>query len=349
MTLDDFDYPLPPDRIAQVPAPSREDARLMVLGRTGGAPRHRHVSDLPEEARDGDLFVLNDTRVVPARLSGVKDTGGRVDALLVEPEGGDGCAWRVLLDVSRPPRPGSRIEFEGGLVATVVEREGEGWLLRFEDPGGDPRRAIAEAGRMPLPPYIRREPHDPRERLDRERYQTVFARVPGAVAAPTAGLHFTQDLLRRIREAGARTAFVTLHVGPGTFLPVRVSRLEEHRMPAEAYEIPAQTADAVARARRAGGRVVAVGTTVVRTLESAAAAHGEVRAGTGRTDLFIRPGHRFRAVDALLTNFHLPKSTLLMLVAAFAGRERILDAYAVAVREGYRFFSYGDAMLLADP
>ena len=348
MKVSDFDYDLPEGRIAQEPLPRRDASRLLALDRETGALAHLGFSDLPRLLRAGDLLVLNDTRVVPARLRGRKETGGAVEALLLEREGGDREApvHRCLLDASRPPRPGGRIDFGRGLRAEVLSRSGEGWSVRLTSDDGDPEAAALRAGAVPLPPYIRRRPDDPRSALDAERYQTVYAAEPGAVAAPTAGLHFTEELLDRIRGLGVETARLTLRVGPGTFLPVRAERIEDHRMHAEAFDLPGETASAVARARRRGGRVVAVGTTVVRTLEARAAADGSVEAGSGACDLFLRPGHRFRVVDAMVTNFHLPRSTLLMLVCAFAGRERILAAYAEAVREGYRFYSYGDAMFL---
>ena len=348
MNVSDFDYPLPSDRIAQEPVSPRDASRLLVLDRASGRIAHRSFRDLPDELREGDLVVVNDTRVLPARLYGSKPSGGRVELLLVEAAGGTGDApvWRALLAASKKPRPGTPIRFPGGLTAEVLSREGETWLVRLTHPSGDPLPAVVATGSMPLPPYIRREPADGRTEEDRERYQTVFARDLGAVAAPTAGLHFTPALLGRLEARGVRLARVTLHVGLGTFLPVRTERVEDHRMHSEAYDVPESTAEAIARTRQGGGRVVAVGTTVVRTLETAAAADGGVRAGRGRSALFIVPGFRFRAVDAMVTNFHLPRSTLLMLVSAFAGRERVLDAYAEAVRAGYRFYSYGDAMLV---
>lgn len=348
MRLPDFDYELPEGRIAQEPLPRRDASRLLALDRATGALAHLRFSDLPRLLRAGDLLVLNDTRVVPARLRGKKETGGAVEALLLEREGGGRAApvRRCLLDASKPPRPGVRIDFGHGLRAEVLSRSGEGWSVRLTSEDGDPEAAALRAGAVPLPPYIRRGPGDPRSALDVERYQTVYAAKPGAVAAPTAGLHFTADLLDRLQGLGVETARLTLHVGPGTFLPVRSERIEDHRMHAEAFDLPGETAEAIGRARRRGGRVVAVGTTVVRTLEGRASGDGSVAAGSGSCDLFIRPGHAFRAVDAMVTNFHLPRSTLLMLVCAFGGRERILAAYAEAVREGYRFYSYGDAMFV---
>lgn len=345
MLLRDFDYSLPDDRIAQEPAP-RGESRLLVLDAEGGG-RHRRVSDLPDLLHPGDLLVVNDTRVIPARLFGRRVTeeggeGGRVEILLVERvEGGlhRDCEWEALAKPGRKARPGTRLRFEGGLSAEVLTKLGDGrHRVRFSEPV---EPWLDRLGHVPLPPYIKR----PDRPEDRDRYQTVFADRPGAVAAPTAGLHLTPELLRRLEARGVPTARVTLHVGIGTFKPVTAELVHEHVMDEERYEVPEGTAAAVREVRRRGGRVVAVGTTVVRTLETAARDDGAVEAGAGRTGLFIYPGFRFRAVDALLTNFHLPRSSLLMLVAAFAGRERVLAAYREAIEEGYRFYSYGDAML----
>jgi S-adenosylmethionine:tRNA ribosyltransferase-isomerase len=339
MLTRDFDYHLPAASIAQEPAP-RGESRLLALDHQG-ADRYARIRDLPRLLRPGDLLVLNDTRVIPARLYGRSAGGGRMEILLVERLADR--EWEALVKPGRRARPGALILIEEGLAAEVVDKREDGaahrYLLRFSEPI-EPH--LDRLGHIPLPPYI----HRPDTPEDRERYQTVFARRPGAVAAPTAGLHFTGELLREIEAAGVETARVTLHVGIGTFKPVGAERIEEHRMERERYEIGEEAAGAVRRARTAGRRIVAVGTTVVRTLESAAlAGNGEVRAGSGATELFITPGFRFQAVDALLTNFHLPRSTLLMLVSAFAGRERVLAAYREAIREGYRFYSYGDAML----
>jgi S-adenosylmethionine:tRNA ribosyltransferase-isomerase len=335
----DFDYELPPASIAQEAAP-RGESRLLVLDRTG-PERCSRVSDLPRLLTPGDLLVLNDTRVIPARLYGRSAGGGKMEILLIEPVGER--EWDALVKPGRRARPGARIEIAEGLTAEVVDKREDGpahrYRLRFSEPI-EPH--LDRLGHIPLPPYI----HRPDTAEDRERYQTVYALRPGAVAAPTAGLHFTEGLLREIEGAGVEIARVTLHVGIGTFKPVDAERIEEHRMERERYEIGEETAGAVRRAREAGRRIVAVGTTVVRTLEGAArAGGGEVRAGSGSTDLFITPGFPFQVVDALLTNFHLPRSTLLMLVSAFAGRERVMAAYEEAIREGYRFYSYGDAML----
>lgn len=337
MLTRDFDYDLPAASIAQEPAP-RGESRLLVLDRQG-SERHSRVSDLPRLLHPDDLLVLNDTRVIPARLYGRSAGGGRMEILLIEPVAER--EWDALVKPGRRARPGARIEIEAGLTAEVIDKREDGrHRLRFTEPI-EPH--LDRLGHIPLPPYI----HRPDTDEDRERYQTVFARQPGAVAAPTAGLHFTAELLEEIAAADVEIARVTLHVGIGTFKPVSAERIEEHRMESERYEIGEETAGAIRRARSAGRRIVAVGTTVVRTLESAAqAGEGEVRAGSSATRLFITPGFQFQAVDALLTNFHLPCSTLLMLVSAFAGRERILAAYEEAIREGYRFYSYGDAMLV---
>jgi S-adenosylmethionine:tRNA ribosyltransferase-isomerase len=327
----DFDYHLPPERIAQEAAP-RGESRLLVLDRTG-PDRHARVRDLPRLLRPGDLLVLNDTRVIPARLYGQRASGGRMEVLLIERRGER--EWDALVKPGRRAQPGTAIGFDAGLSAEVMDKREDGrHLLRFSEPV-EPH--LDRLGHIPLPPYI----HRPDTPEDRERYQTVYARHPGSVAAPTAGLHFNEELLREIESAGIEIARVTLHVGIGTFKPVSAERTEEHRMESERYEIGEETAAALRRARR----VVAVGTTVVRTLESAAR-DGEVQPGSGSTALFITPGFRFQVVDALLTNFHLPRSTLLMLVSAFAGREKVLAAYEEAIREGYRFYSYGDAMLV---
>ena len=352
MRTDDFDYDLPPERIAQEPPARREDARLLVLDRDTGAVAHRAITDLPDLLQPGDLLVVNDTRVLPARLFARRATGGRVEFLLLEPVAEPPGAWTSLLRAGGAIREAEEMpltdgESETGGRIRLVRRLGEGrWIV--EGVGESLPSLMERAGRMPLPPYIRRERRDVRDPLDRERYQTVFAREPGAVAAPTAGLHLTEALLARLAARGVGLARVTLHVGLGTFRPMETEQVEDHVMHEERYEIPAATVDAIRRTRAAGGRVVAVGTTSVRTLEAAAArsADGVPVAGPGATALFLRPGCEFRVVDALLTNFHLPRSTLLVLVSAFAGRERVLAVYGEAVAQGYRFFSYGDAMLI---
>ena len=334
-----FDYELPGELIAKAPLPERDASRLLVVPRSEGAPEHRAVRDLPDLLREGDLLVVNDAKVIPARLRGHKQgTGGKVELLLVEPLGGRD--WLALGNSSKPLRPGAIVEAHGARIEVVAAGEGE-LTIRLPVEGEDLWRYLDEAGETPLPPYIDRPP----EASDRERYQTIFARERGAVAAPTAGLHFTDALVESLRLRGISLAPITLYVGPGTFLPVRSRRIEDHRMHRERYSVPRETAEAWSRTRERGGRVVAVGTTALRTLE-AATGGGRLRAGPGATDLFVFPGYRFRAVDGLFTNFHLPRSTLLMLVAAFAGLDRILAAYREAVRQKYRFFSYGDAMLI---
>ena len=334
MRLEELDYDLPEDRIAQAPLPERDSARLLVVD----GLLDRAIRDLPELLEPA-LWVVNDTRVLAARLLGQKPTGGRVELLLIEKV--EHACWIAMGRASKPLRPDTRIEFPTGLCATI-ESKLDGGLLRVRFEGAaDIDAAIDATGTMPLPPYIRREA----EPSDAQRYQTIFATERGAVAAPTAGLHFSDALVDALRARGHELARVTLHVGPGTFRPVQTEDLDDHPMHEERYLVPEDTARAIADARERGRDVVAVGTTVVRTLESAADGD-RVRAGAGRTSLFIQPGYRPRVVDHLLTNFHLPRSTLLALVMALAGVEAIRNAYAHAIREGYRFFSYGDAMLL---
>jgi S-adenosylmethionine:tRNA ribosyltransferase-isomerase len=336
MRTDEFTFDLPEHLIAQYPPKQRGASRLLDL--SGGGCAHRQFADLPGLLREHDLLVLNDTRVLKARLSGRKATGGSVE-VMVE---------RVLnehevlaqMRASKSPRPGGKLLLAGALDVTVLGRAGEFFHLRFEDQR-DVSSLLEQYGQLPLPPYITHLA----DAEDATRYQTVFARKPGAVAAPTAGLHFDEAMLDRLRAQGVRTAYVTLHVGAGTFQPVRAERVAEHIMHSERYEIPQATLEAVREAKARGGRVISVGTTSLRALESAAQS-GELRAGGGETNIFITPGYRFRVVDALLTNFHLPKSTLLMLVCAFGGMERMLAAYRAAVAHEYRFFSYGDAMLI---
>ena len=338
MQRTDFDFQLPPELIAQRPPPRRGDSRLLCLMPDGGVA-DRRIGDFPSQLAAGDLLVFNDTRVIPARLFGEKDSGGKVEIMVERLL--DDHEMLAQVRASKAPKPGTHIRIDGapgGLQ--MLGREGEFFRLRL-DGGGDLLGLLERCGHVPLPPYIERAD----EAEDRSRYQTVFARQPGAVAAPTAGLHFDEALVDAIRARGVRIETVTLHVGAGTFQPMRVDDIAEHRMHAERYAISQALVDAVADTRAAGGRVVAIGTTSVRALESAAA-DGELQPGSGETRLFITPGYRFRVVDALLTNFHLPQSTLLMLVSAFGGRQRVLDAYAHAVREHYRFFSYGDAMWL---
>jgi S-adenosylmethionine:tRNA ribosyltransferase-isomerase len=341
--VSDFDYDLPRERIAQRPASRRDGSRLLVLDRSSGHVEHRRFTDLPGLLDPDDLVVLNDTRVLPARLEGRKPTGGRVEILLLDRI--DPSGWWCWLRASKRPAPGSAVDLGHGLTARLEERLGDRWRVTLDDADGDPDAKIERLGRPPLPPYIRRAPGDPRDPEDRRRYQTVYARRPGAVAAPTAGLHFSNDTLGHLERRGVRLAYVTLHVGLGTFQPVRVADVEDHPIHDEAYEITEAAAAAISETRSRGGRIVAVGTTVTRVLEHRATA-GEVIPGSGRCDLFIFPGFEFRMIDVLLTNFHLPRSTLLMLVSAFAGRERTLAAYREAIERDYRFYSYGDAMVI---
>ena len=340
MKKSDFHYDLPPALIAQAPLAERSASRLLVVPPDAppAAFVDRHVRDLAEYLRPGDLLVFNDTRVIPARLFGAKESGGRVEILLERLVG----AHEVLAQVgaSKSPKPGGRIVLDEGTALTVLGREGEFYRLRFDT--DEPLEALLQrAGRLPLPPYIEREP----DAADAERYQTLFARHAGAVAAPTAGLHFDEALLAAVRAKGVDIGHVTLHVGAGTFQPMRADHVDDHVMHSEWLDVGAGLCDQVARTREAGGRVIAVGTTVVRALETAMR-DGVLQPFAGDTRIFLYPGKRIASVEAMVTNFHLPESTLMMLVSAFAGRERILAAYAHAVREQYRFFSYGDAMLL---
>jgi S-adenosylmethionine:tRNA ribosyltransferase-isomerase len=338
MKTSDFDFDLPPELIAQLPAQERRQSRLLHLDGANGVLVDGQFSNLPQFLKPGDLLVFNDTRVIKARLFGVKDSGGKLEVLIE----------RVLdehhalahIRASHAPKPGSGLLLAGAIAVTVEERQGELYRLCFV--GETPLLDLLEQyGSLPLPPYITHAP----EALDETRYQTVYARQPGAVAAPTAGLHFDPAMLETLEKMGVKTAYVTLHVGAGTFQPVRVEEIAEHHMHSEWYTVPQRTVDLIQLAKAEGGRVMAVGTTSLRALESAAAG-GELEAGSGETNIFIFPGYRFRVVERLLTNFHLPKSTLLMLVSAFGGMENIRRAYRHAVENRYRFFSYGDAMLI---
>lgn len=353
MDVSDFDFALPDELVAQEAAP-RGTSRLLVLDRATIARVHGSIADLPSLLRPGDLLVVNDTRVFAARLLGHRvPTGGAVECLLLGPatrSGSDaqGVRYDALMHPGQKLKPGALVRFEGAegvLMAEVLERRfhGRRTIRLWSESGGDVDSLVDALGHMPLPPYIKR-PDTP---ADRERYQTVFARARGSVAAPTAGLHFTPELLFQLERAGIGRVEITLHVGYGTFKPVRAGRVEDHVVDPERYEISAEAASAIDRARAEGRRVVAVGTTTTRALEDAAErGGGRIATGPGVASLFIYPGHRFQAIDGLLTNFHLPASSLLMLVAAFAGRERVLDAYREAVEQRYRFFSYGDAMLI---
>ena len=338
MKLSDFDYELPPELVAQQPAAERSASRLLHVDGASGELHDRAFRDLPALVAAGDVLVMNDTRVIKARLAGRKQSGGQVEVLIERVLD----ASRVLAQVraSKTPRTGSRLLLAHGASAEVLGRVGEFFELKFLD-CGDVFALIERAGSVPLPPYIT---HDP-DVADAARYQTVYARAPGAVAAPTAGLHFDDALLAQLKARGVVFAWLTLHVGAGTFQPVRVENLAEHKMHGEWYSVPQATVDTVSAARAAGRRVIAVGTTSLRALESATA-DGELRAGAEETRLFVLPGYRFRVVDRLITNFHLPRSTLLMLVSAFAGMDNIRRAYRHGIEDHYRFFSYGDAMLI---
>ncbi len=345
MSEDLLDYTLPEELIAQHPPARREDARLLVLERASGALHDQSIPDLERWLRPGDALALNETRVIPARLPVRRPTGGRVELLFVRPltvVRGAGETWRVLARPARHAAVGARLASDGGAVTLEVTATGEAGERDVRVVGGDLARALAAEGEIPLPPYIHRAAADE----DRERYQTVFARIEGAVAAPTAGLHFTPELLARLAAHGVGEARLVLHVGPGTFRPI-AGRAEDHHMDEEWFELGERAAATLSGARAAGGRVVAVGTTVVRALESACDVHGGALApASGWTRKFIRPPYRFQAVDALLTNFHLPHTTLLLLVAAFAGEDLVRRAYAHAIERRYRFYSYGDAMLV---
>ena len=346
MRLSDFDFDLPESQIAQAP-PERGTSRLLVLDRTAGSWRHQRIADLPSLLRAGDLLVVNDSRVVPARLLGRRDpSGGQVECLLLRHRAGD--EWDALLHPGQKMKPGTRARFGDGPHALELEVLSQHTFgrrtvrLRRTD-GGDVDEAIDALGHMPLPPYIKR----PDSAADRERYQTIYARARGSVAAPTAGLHLTPALLAELTARGVERADLTLHVGYGTFSPIRVDEIEAHTIDPEAFEVSAGCASAIARAQDEGRRIIAVGTTTTRTLESVAKQHGgRVQPDAGETSLFIHPGFHFQVLGGLLTNFHLPQSSLLVLVCAFAGRELVLEAYRDAVKAGYRFYSYGDAMLV---
>jgi S-adenosylmethionine:tRNA ribosyltransferase-isomerase len=335
--LKEFQYELPARLIAQHPSSERDQSRLMVIDRAAGSIDHRTFRELPEILRADDLVVLNNTRVFPARLAGRKSTGGRIEILLLRQIGLQ--RWESLVRPARRCPPGTRLVFEAGRFEAVVQEAGqpEKRQLEFFCEPGEFREWLYRLGQVPLPPYIQR----PNEEMDRERYQTVYAARMGSVAAPTAGLHFTRKLLDRLNHTE-----ITLHVGYGTFRPVQCETIEDHRMDPERYSVEKRSAEWIRRQKDSGGRIVAVGTTTTRVLEHIAREHGRIEAGDGSTDLFIYPGFHFQTIDALITNFHLPGSTLLMLVAAFGGKELMSEAYEVAVREEYRFYSYGDAMLI---
>lgn len=341
MKTSDFYFDLPPGLIAQTPLERRDSSRLLALDKTTGETRHLHFYDLPSLLRPGDCLVLNDSRVLPARLIGKRAGGGACEVLLLIDRGDK--VWECLVRPGKKLRPGAKITFgDGELSADVVgETEGGNRLVRF-DYEGIFLETLERLGKMPLPPYIKAELEDG------ERYQTVYSKVVGSAAAPTAGLHFTQPLLKDIQAMGVKICYVTLHVGLGTFRPVKAENLDEHEMHSEYCIIPQETADAINETKKNGGQVICVGTTSCRTVESWAADDGSLKASAGWTNIFIYPGYRFKVLDALITNFHLPESTLIMLVSALAGRDHVLAAYEEAVQEHYRFFSFGDAMFIAD-
>jgi S-adenosylmethionine:tRNA ribosyltransferase-isomerase len=340
LTVDDFDFPLPPELIAQHPAPERTGSRLLHV--CGQQAFDRKFADLPGLLKAGDLLVFNDTRVIKARFFGCKDTGGMIEVMLERII--DATHAICQIRASKAPKAGSTMRLADAFTVKMTGRagaDGDFFALELVEPG-DFWELAEQHGKLPLPPYI----EHPAEGADETRYQTVYAREPGAVAAPTAGLHFDEAMLGKLRAQGVNTAFLTLHVGAGTYRPMRVEKIADHRMHSERFDIPRATAEAIAATRAAGGRIIAVGTTSLRALESAGSEEGTVRVGGAETSIFITPGYHFKVVDRLITNFHLPKSTLLMLVSAFAGYDNIRDAYTHAVAERYRFFSYGDAMLL---
>lgn len=340
MNTKDFYFNLPPELIAQTPLKERTASRLLVLNRETGELAHRHFYDIIDYLNEGDCLVMNNTRVIPARLYGAKEgTGGKIEFLLLKRI--EGNKWEVILKPGRRAKVGTRFTFGDGLLtAEILEQKEDGGRIVEFFYDGIWEELLDRLGEMPLPPYIK-------EKLDdRERYQTVYSKIKGSAAAPTAGLHFTDELLEKIRAKGIKTAFLTLHVGLGTFRPVSVENVESHVMHSEYYEVSEETAKTVNETRKAGGRIIAVGTTSVRTLETCSTENGELLAKSGETKIFIYPGYKFKAVDALITNFHLPESTLLMLVSAFSDKETILRAYETAVSEKYRFFSFGDAMFI---
>lgn len=340
MKTSDFYYDLPQELIAQDPIADRSGSRLMVLDRKDGSIEHKIFRDITDYLMPGDCLVINNTKVIPARLIGVKEeTGAKIEILLLKRRTGD--VWETLVKPGKKARPGTRVSFGDGLLHAVIEEvvEEGNRLVRFEYEGIF-EEILDQLGQMPLPPYITHE------LKDKNRYQTVYAKYEGSAAAPTAGLHFTEELLEKIRQKGIRIAGVTLHVGLGTFRPVKVEDVTEHHMHVEYYEVTEEAAAIINGTKAAGGRVICVGTTSCRTVESAADENGVVHAGSGNTDIFIYPGYRFKALDALITNFHLPESTLLMLISALAGKEYIMQAYGEAVKERYRFFSFGDAMFI---
>ncbi|MCY1586336.1 tRNA preQ1(34) S-adenosylmethionine ribosyltransferase-isomerase QueA [Staphylococcus pettenkoferi] len=340
MNIEEFDYDLPESLIAQTPLKHRDQSRLLVMGRESGKTTHQHFADVIDYFKEGDTLVLNDTRVMPARLFGIKEeTGAKVEMLmLTHLEDND---WEVLLKPAKRIKVGQRLSFgEGKIVAECIEELDQGGRIMRLHYEGILQERLDELGEMPLPPYIKERLDDP------DRYQTVYAKESGSAAAPTAGLHFTDELLEVIRAKGIRIVFITLHVGLGTFRPVSVDNIDDHEMHSEYYQISEDTAQLLNKTRREGGRIISVGTTTTRTLETVRSQHDQFVAASGWTDIFIYPGYEFKAIDGLITNFHLPKSTLVMLVSAFSTRENVLNAYREAVERQYRFFSFGDAMLI---
>lgn len=340
MKTKDFFYHLPDELIAQTPVEPRDFSRMLVLGKKDGKTEHKHFYNLPDYLKEGDCLVLNDSRVLPARIYGIKrDTGARVEFLLLKQEEND--LWQCLAGPGKKAKPGAVFDFGNGLLTgEVIDVLPDGnRLVRFTS-SENFFSALDKVGQMPLPPYIKAE------LKDKDRYQTVYNRELGSAAAPTAGLHFTKELLEKIKDKGVKICYVTLHVGLGTFRPVKIDDVTKHKMHSEHYEVPAETVKTIEETQKNGGRVIAVGTTSCRTLEAVASEHGKIVACDGFTDIFIYPGYEFKVLDGLVTNFHLPESTLIMLVSAFAGKDNIMNAYEIAVKEKYRFFSFGDAMLI---
>lgn len=340
MKLMEFDYQLPQELIAQEPASDRDFSRLMVLIRKSSEIIHSYFRDIDSYLFPGDTLIVNESKVIPARLFAVREgTGASIEVLLLKPVAPQ--QWEVLVRPGKKALPGDRLIFNEGLYGDVVEKVAHGGIIiKFNRDGAYFNSIIEKIGMLPLPPYIKKQPEDP------DRYQTVYAREPGSVAAPTAGLHFTPELLDKLRQKGVNIVSVLLHVGLGTFRPVQVENIEEHHMHEEYYEIPLETVKAIEHTRDIGKRIIAVGTTTTRCLESAVREGGIIKPGSGWTDIFIYPGYNFKVIDGLITNFHLPKSTLIMMISAFAGKEKIMNAYKLAVQEKYRFFSFGDAMLI---
>ena len=352
-SINDYDYQLPEKLIAQTPIELRDRSKLLHLNRQTGALSHHCFNEIGAFFQPGDVLVINNTAVIPARLEGRKETGGRVEILLADYSSGirsiknnGDFIFQCMIKASKRPVPGTRLYFQEDLTAEVLGSSNGTHRLRFST-GDDFEKVLDRIGKVPLPPYIKRNSKDENSWDDRSSYQTVYAKSKGAIAAPTAGLHFTENLLAELRTAGVKTAPLTLHVGIGTFLPVRSDDIRKHTMHSEQFTIPRQAADIINEARADGKRVIAVGTTSVRTLEYASDSNGTIAAGSGNCDLYIYPGYQFKAVDAMITNFHLPQSTLLMLVSAFAGRRKVLNAYQEAINRKYRFYSYGDAMLIS--